>query len=136
MKAIKKDIVAELGAARVHLLFSVKRAKQIDLSQSLSEEALEILESFTSRFARFTEMMIMQYFKHLVLEKDPGFRGSPIDILNQAEKYGWITSSTTWKRILEMRNYSAHEYSANAVLNLIPEFINLSEQALNVRLDH
>ena len=132
---LKSEIVGDMLAARGHLQHSFRKANNMKLDGAFSEEDLEALESFTSRFARYSDLVIMKYFKLLALEKDPAFRGSVIDILNLAEKYGWISSSQTWRRIREMRNFSAHEYSPEAVLNLIPEFLRLSEELFQVRLD-
>ena len=63
-------------------------------------------------------------------QANPGFRGTVIDILNEAEKAGWIKSAETWKRIRELRNITAHEYSDQEARELYAEVANLSREVL------
>ena len=62
--------------------------------------------------------------------KDPSFRGSVIDLLNQAEKFAWITSAQTWTRIRELRNIAAHEYGIDDYMKLYQELMTLTPEIL------
>ncbi|MBI4403727.1 MAG: DUF86 domain-containing protein [Deltaproteobacteria bacterium] len=129
---IKSQITEELSLARKHLDYSYNRVVKILFDRELDEEQLEKLESFSSRFARFSEIAISKYFRVLVLERDPAFRGSIIDLLNHAEKHGWISSKDQWLRIRELRNVAAHEYSAADYKKLYQELIRLTPVLLQL----
>lgn len=68
------------------------------------DEQLATLESFSSRFSRFSNLAIKQFLMFRACESDPGFRGSVIDLLNYAEKFNWIEPAAEWRRIRELRN--------------------------------
>lgn len=132
---LKAQAIESLKKARNHLAYSFNKVQKIALNRELKEEELESLESFSSRFARFSDMLISKHLRLLALEKDPAFRGSVIDLLNQAEKFGWIDSAETWKRIRQLRNVAAHEYEAEDYKKLYQELISLTPRLLDVRFD-
>jgi hypothetical protein len=71
----------------------------------------------------------------LILTKDPAFRGSVIDLLNQSEKFGWIEDANNWRRIRELRNIAAHEYTVDDLQDLYKELIELSPYILKVKIN-
>lgn len=123
----KQDVKKALG----HLSYSFNKISGWDLSrQNWSEEELETLESFSSRFARCSDLIVSRLLRSLALGADPAFRGTLIDLLNLAEKQGWIASAKTWYRIRELRNVAAHEYSAQDFSKLIQELVQLTPTVL------
>ncbi len=132
--AVKVTIVDDLGKARGHLEYSYQKAQKIKLVNPLTEESLEVLESFASRFSRFSEIAISKYFRSLILEKDPGFTGSIVDLLNCAEKFEWIRSAEKWKRVRELRNIAAHDYTTEDFLKLYREILDLTPHLLDLSL--
>ncbi len=109
---IAEKNAADVARALGHLSYSYQKIQNFDLNrETWSEEELEVLESFASRFARASELIISRLFRSMALRQDPGYRGSVIDILNLAEKEGWISSAQSWVRIRELRNIAAHEYT-------------------------
>lgn len=133
---LKDKIIDDLERLKKHLSLSYKKVLKIDLAgtQELDDETLETLESFSSRFARFSDLLISQYFRWLAKEKDPAFRGSITDLLNLAEKHGWIHSASTWFRTRELRNLAAHEYTAEDYKKLYAELIVLTPNLLETSL--
>jgi len=133
-KKLKTEILGQLAKSRGHLEYSFKKVSKFELLLPLAEETLEVLESFSSRFARYSDIAITKYLRFLCLEADPAFRGSPIDILNNAEKNGWIASASDWRRIRELRNLAAHEYQAEDILALYKELIRLTPVLLHLKV--
>lgn len=128
-----KKTTEELTKAFSHLEYSLKKSSKLLKKSDLSEDDLEGLEGFGSRFARASDIAIQRFLRLKMLEKDPAFRGSVIDILNESEKYGWIESALAWSKIRELRNVTAHEYSEIEVRELYGEMIQLAEQILKLR---
>ncbi len=58
-----------------------------------------------------------------------------MDLLNLAEKNGWIDSSERWKRVRELRNIAAHDYQQEDIVSLYRELIALAPALLAVRSD-
>lgn len=97
-----------------------------------TEEELEVLESYSSRFARASDLFVSRYLRLLALEKDPAFQGTFIDLLNFSEKAGLIASARIWFRIRELRNIAAHEYSTDEFSELLQELVTLTPTILGV----
>ncbi len=133
-KTIKKVLVEDLKKLRKHLEYSYEKVAKISFDKEWREEELEVLESFSSRFSRFSDLIVSQYFRSLALEQDPGYRGAVIDQINLAEKNGWIDSAETWKRIRELRNIAAHEYEAEDYKKIYRELISLTPVLLKISL--
>lgn len=131
---VKAKVKEDLEKTRKRLEYSFTKVRNQKFDHELEESELEVLESFSSRFARFSDLLISRYFRLLMLEKDPAFRGSLIDLLNQAEKHAWISSKETWLRIRELRNLAAHDYEAENYQALYQELIHLAPELLNVSI--
>lgn len=130
---LKSEIVKQLNKSKEHLNYSFNKVNKYNLnSASLQEDELEALESFAARFSRTSDIIIQKYFRILAIEKDPAYQGSVIDLLNFAEKWKWINSSNEWKRIRELRNLVAHEYSSESFIHIYIELIKLAPTILAV----
>jgi len=125
---IREDVIGALG----HFKYSYNKVRQIDFSAEWDEQTLETLESFASRFARLSDLFIARFLRLKILQSDPGFRGSLIDSLNMSEKLGLLESAEDWRRIRELRNIAAHEYSADDYRHLYSELLRLSPRLLNI----
>ena len=130
----KTQLIEHFTNARQHFSYSYSKVKDLDLTQldNKDEELLETLESFSSRFARLSDLVVSKYLRMKAIEADPGFRGTVIDLLNLAEKFHWIDSAREWRRIRELRNIAAHEYAAEDYRKLYQELISLAPTLLKV----
>ena len=128
---IRKDLLAAIG----HLEYSSNKIQKLNLLQKTSwdEEELETLESFSSRFARVSDIFISKFLRFRILEEDPGFRGSLIDSLNFAEKINLIEDAKSWLRIRSLRNVAAHDYAASDLLQLFKELLSLTPTLLQTK---
>lgn len=131
---LKTDVIEQLKKSRQHLEYSYKKVIKFSLEGELDEETLETLESFASRFARFSDIAISKYLKLLAKEQDPAFNGSVIDCLNIAEKHGWVENAKDWRTIRELRNLAAHEYEAKDYKRLYEELIKLAPILLHFKI--
>lgn len=134
-EALKAKIISDLKRSRRHLEYSFQKVKTLSFAQEFDDEQLETLESFASRFARFSDLVIKQYLTFRARESDPGFRGSVIDLLNLSERFGWIASAIDWRRIRELRNISAHDYSAEDFKELYEELITRAPILLSLKIE-
>jgi hypothetical protein len=102
----------KLKKAIEHLEYSYQKVLKLSEDAALlDEEGLETWESFAARFARVTELFLVQYLRTCVLITDPGFSGSLRDFINQGEKLHFIDNAQSWLAIRELRNITAHDYS-------------------------
>ncbi len=135
----------KLLKALTHLEYSYRKIKDLptDAAQ-LSEESLEIWESFAVRFARVSDIFLTRFIRAYVLSNDPGFEGILRDFVNQGEKLGLIDDARAWMSIRELRNITAHDYSENDLGHFFarirleaPRLLNIREKlnALNFRRD-
>lgn len=121
--------------AQQHLTYSFEKVRSHGLlaKTAWSEEDLEVLESFASRFARASDLIVSRYLRMLALQGDPAYRGTLIDLLNLSEKTGVIESASTWYRIRELRNVAAHEYATDDLAALYAEVFQLVPAILAVK---
>lgn len=136
MDVLLQNYFEQFSKSRAHLLYSFEKVQKLQLiEEQTKEEDLEVWESFASRFARTSDILISKVFRRLILEKDPAFRGSVIDLLNLAEKFGWIESAAEFRRIRELRNVAAHEYAVNDLQKMYTELMRLTPFILQVKID-
>jgi hypothetical protein len=98
------------------------------------EPRLQKWESLSSRFARSSEIFLSKLVKFYVQHKDPAFRGSMIDYINEGAKLGIIQDGQAWKRIRELRNMAAHEYSDLDLRQMYEELKSLCPVILGVNI--
>lgn len=133
--SLKTKITEDLARAKKHFEYSYKKVQKMSFADEWNEEQLEVLESFSSRFARFSDLIISRFLRFKAIEQDPAFRGSIIDLLNLSEKTGWLRDANSWRRIRELRNVAAHEYQAEDYKKLYQEIFHLSPHLLNFKFD-
>lgn len=110
-----------------HLEYSFQKVSNFPLiNENTDEESLESWESFSSRFSRASDLFVGKVLKRLILQKDPAFRGSLIDLIHEAEKYGWINNADAWKKIREFGNIAAHEYAVDDLAPMYKEILRLT----------
>jgi uncharacterized protein YutE (UPF0331/DUF86 family) len=87
-------------------------AKAIDLTKQLGPNEEIVLEAFTSRFARASDIhlkKILRLIERIELEE----KGTIIDLYNRAEQRGIIDASAQFRDMRELRNVIAHDYKEN-----------------------
>ena len=111
-QALLKDTQEKLQKALGHLEYSYTKIQTLsDKLNELDEEGLEVLESLSARFSRVSDIFLSKYVRTVIMENDPGFRGSMRDIINKAEKLGLIDSAEEWLVIRSIRNMVAYDYN-------------------------
>lgn len=131
--SLKEQVTQDLKKSLGHLDYSYQKVRRLEFDDhEWSEEELETLESFSSRFARASDLFVSRYLRILCLEADPAFRGSLVDTLNLGEKFGYLSSAKRWKRIRALRNVAAHEYATDDVNVLYQELVSLTPTILDI----
>jgi hypothetical protein len=132
---MRSDSASKVILALGHLEYSFVKIKNSELlaKAAWTEEDLEILESFSTRFARAADLIVSRLLRSMILYEDPVFQGSFLDLLNRAEKYRYIDSATAWYRIRQLRNVAAHEYATNDIRAMYQEVFALAPTILSVR---
>lgn len=103
--------LAELAQARRHLDFSFQQVAQLpeDFHQ-VSEEQLESIEAFCSRFARSVDLLVNKVLRSLD-RVELLSEGTLLDVVNRAEKRGLINRAADLREMKEVRNLIAHDYA-------------------------
>ena len=106
----------------------------LELTLSIFEDdlILQTLEALVARFSRTTDIFLARYVRTFVLIQEPGFRGTSLDYLNQAEKLNLISNTAIWAEIKELRNSAAHEYIAENMLVSFKKIIDFSPLLLRL----
>ncbi len=125
----------ELKKSLVHLDYSFQKAKGFTLESKTLEDSLvlEALEALVARFSRTTDIFLSRYIRTFILIQEPGFRGTSLDYLNQAEKLHLISSAAIWVEIKELRNSAAHEYLAENILLSFKKVLDLTPLLLTLK---
>ena len=102
-------VVLQLKQAEKHLNTSYQRCQEIGLHGSHSEDHLIEFEALTGRFARLVDMLIHKLFRTIdTVELVDA--GTLIDVMNRAEKRGFVDSALDLRALKDLRNDIAHEY--------------------------
>lgn len=103
--------LAELDQARRHLDYSFQQVAPLpgDL-QGVTAGQLESVEAFCSRFARTVDLLVNKVLRSLDrVELKP--EGTLLDVVNGAEKRGFIKRAADLREMKDVRNIIAHDYA-------------------------
>ena len=129
---IKQLLARKLKKALGHFEFSLAKVRNLSTDvETLSEEELEIWESFSARFSRLSDIFLSRWVRVNVLAADPAFRGTFKDFLNHAEKQNVVSDATRWFAIRELRNKSAHDYDDEEIASFFSTLIIESDFIAN-----
>jgi len=109
--------VEKATAILEHTLEDVKDLPIKPLVEDYEWEELKDIEVLTARFARLSDIFVKNLLR-IIDELELEFEGTIIDSLNRAEKRGHVESAELLIQIRELRNEIAHEYIAQAILDL------------------
>lgn len=128
-----KDLLAEqikdLELARKVFDHSVQVCSKIGTKSTYSQAEADAYEALTSRFARLSDLLTHKVLRTIEAEElEP--QGSLIDRINRAEKRGAIESAATLRKIRELRNEIAHEYSPSAISGFYAEVLQLAPRLM------
>jgi uncharacterized protein YutE (UPF0331/DUF86 family) len=103
--------LAELSQARGHLDYSFNQVAALPQDLAGATDAqLESVEAFCSRFARAVDLLVNKTLRSLDrVELKP--EGTLLDVVNRAEKRGFITHSSELREMKDVRNIIAHDYA-------------------------
>ena len=118
-------LLADMEKAGDVLLYSVKKCKNIPLSDGLSYEELESYEALTSRFVRLSDIINQKVFR-TIDSLDLDDEGTVRDRINRAEKKGLIKSADDFIDVRILRNEIAHEYKTETIYSIFIKVLELS----------
>ena len=106
-----KQGLADLGDARRHLDYSFQQIAGLPATLTGATEAqLESVEAFTGRFARAVDLLVNKVLRSLDrVELKP--EGTLLDVINRAEKRGFVNRSEELREMKDVRNIIAHDYA-------------------------
>ena len=137
MKKIMVEYDVWLAKALVHLDYSYRKVLGRDpVVADMNEEELETWEGLVSRFGRASDIFLSKVLRARVESQDPGFRGSFRDLLNLAEKLGYIEAVAPWMRVRELGNLVVHEYAGESLNAELRELASSVPLLLALRTSH
>lgn len=117
---ILREALSELKQARGHLDYSFNEVSNIPLTLTgTTERQLESVEAFTGRFARTVDLLVNKVLRSLdraELQRE----GTLLDVVNRAEKRGFVRRGQDLREMKDIRNVIAHDYvgaKAEEILN-------------------
>jgi hypothetical protein len=106
---------------------SVIKCQGIGLKDQYTFEEQESFDSFTSKFARTSDIFIQKVLRTIwLLFHEPAI--PLIDLANRCEKEGIIPSADILVEIRDLRNQIAHEYLPEALKAMLPEVFRLTAE--------
>jgi hypothetical protein len=105
------EALAELVLARRHLNYSFQQVAGLPATLvGATEEQLESVETFTGRFARSVDLLVNKVLRSLDrVEMQP--EGTLLDVVNRAEKRGFLARTQELREMKDVRNIIAHDYA-------------------------
>ncbi|HRZ96421.1 MAG TPA: hypothetical protein P5084_02615 [Paludibacter sp.] len=118
-----------LHASMETLLRSVIKCSEIGTKADYSFEEHESFDSLTSKFNRTSDLFTQKVIRTIWMLLHEPFVPF-IDMMNMCEKTGIILSANQLISIRDMRNQISHEYIPEALLELVPEVIDMTQQLI------
>ena len=106
-RSLLEQGLAELANARRHLDYSFQQVAGLpDALKGATEKQLESAEAFTGRFARSVDLLVNKVLRSLDrVELKP--EGTLLDVVNRAEKRGFVNRSEELREMKDVRNMIA-----------------------------
>lgn len=117
--------LVELTSARRHLDYSFQQVARLPGNlEGVDENQLESIEAFCSRFARTVDLVVNKVLRSLDrAELLP--QGTLLDVVNRAEKRGFIARAGDLREMKDVRNIIAHDYAGTKMAEI---FVYCREQ--------
>ena len=109
-QSILEQNLRELAEARVHLDYSFDQVEHLRADQSPTESQLDSMEAFTSRFSRSVDLVTNKVLRSLD-RVEMQHSGTLLDVVNRAEKRGFVESADQLREMKDVRNIIAHDYA-------------------------
>lgn len=109
-QSILEQNLRELAEARVHLDYSFHQVEHLRADQSPTESQLDSMEAFTSRFSRSVDLVTNKVLRSLD-RVEMQHSGTLLDVVNRAEKRGFVESADQLREMKDVRNIIAHDYA-------------------------
>lgn len=104
------ECLDQQAKAMRYLRMSLDECAAIPDDAPMTPHELTLYESLASRFGRASDMLVNKLFRALdAFELYEG--GSPLDVINRAEKRGLLDDAGALREIRRVRNRIAHEYN-------------------------
>ncbi|MEO7297097.1 MAG: hypothetical protein ABI042_00825 [Verrucomicrobiota bacterium] len=103
--------LAELANARKHLDYSHRQVAEFSGTfAEATEGQLESADAFTGRFARAVDLLVNKVLRSLD-RVEMNSEGTLLDVVNRAEKRGFVLEANTLREMKDVRNIIAHDYA-------------------------
>jgi uncharacterized protein YutE (UPF0331/DUF86 family) len=110
-RSLVEQGLAELANARKHLDYSFQQVAGLpDTLAGATEKQLESAEAFTGRFARSVDLLVNKVLRALD-RMEMKTEGTLLDVINRAEKRGFMGQSEELREMKDVRNIIAHDYA-------------------------
>ena len=110
-QSLLEQSLAELVKARRHLDYSSQQVSGLpDTLSGTTEKHLESAEAFTGRFARSVDLLVNKVLRSLD-RVEMKSEGTLLDVVNRAEKRGFVKRSEELREMKDVRNMIAHDYA-------------------------
>jgi uncharacterized protein YutE (UPF0331/DUF86 family) len=90
---------------------------------------LVLLEAFSARFARLSDILLKKIFR-LLDEMEQTEEGTLIDVANRAEKRGLIDSASEFRNMRKLRNEITHEYAVTELPEIARQLLAFTPSLL------
>jgi hypothetical protein len=111
------------------LLASSVKCSGIGLKSDYSFEEQESFDSLTSKFSRTSDLFTQKVIRTVWMLLHESFVPF-IDMMNMGEKLGILKSANEMIEIRDMRNQMSHEYIPDALRDLVPEVIEMTQNLI------
>jgi len=110
-KELLRNNLDELASSLRHLNYSAEQVASVDEKlRDVTEDQLESVEAFCSRFARTVDLLVNKVLRSLD-RVELQAQGTLIDVVNRAEKRGLVDDALDLREMKHIRNVIAHDYA-------------------------
>lgn len=125
------ESLSQQARAMEYLRLSLEDCLEIADGHAITPRELALYEALASRFARASDMLVNKVFRALdAVEFYES--GSPLDVLNRADKRALFDDIETIRAIRRVRNRIAHEYNVEDFPKFMGDIRVLSESLFDI----
>jgi hypothetical protein len=128
---ILRDNINSLNLSADWVRHSYEQASTIGQKADYAIEEFDKLENLTSRYARTADMLVNKVLRSIDTVESEDI-GTIIDIMNRAEKRGFVSSAELLHNIKDLRNNIAHEYKITEITKFFADVLKYTPILLEI----
>jgi hypothetical protein len=128
---VLKENIDALNLSAEWVKYSYDQCALVGIQPNYNRDEFDKFENLTSRYARATDMLVNKVLRSIDTVESEDI-GTIIDIMNRAEKRGFVEFAELLHAIKDLRNNIVHEYQIKKITGFFADVLKYTPVLLEI----